>query len=96
MNRKEELEEFIKSCCLESAIYYDGRFQAIKYLCGMGMLVYVERSRMLDYCETNIPNYNGAVDEPLIQQLTTEGNTIRGCESHGYRDCHYTITFMLK
>lgn len=51
---------------------------------------------MLDYCERQIPDYDQVNDDMLIQELMNDGETIRGCESHEFFDCHYTYSFMLK
>lgn len=96
MNRKQELENFILTCCKGSAIYLDGKFQAVKYLCGQGKVVFIEQSRMLDYVEMLIPDYNACIDEPLLMQLLFDGNRIKGCESHEYQGCHYIYTFTLR
>lgn len=96
MSRKEQLEAFIKQCCENSSIYYAGKHQAVKYLRGRGIIVYIEQSRMLDYCEFHIPDYAGESDDMLIEKLMSEGKEVRGCESHDYMDCHYTYSFMLK
>ena len=96
MNRKEQLEKLILESCLNSSIYYEGRYQAVKYLCGLGKIVYIEKSRMLDYCEVSIPNYDKETDEIIVQELMANGENIRGCESHEYQGCHYTYSFMMK
>lgn len=96
MVRKKQLENLIKDCCKSSSIYYDGKYPAVKYLGGQGKIVFVEKSRMLDYCERTIPEYDKDTDDFLIQQLMSDSDIIRGCESHAYHDCHYTYTFMLK
>ena len=96
MSRKEQLENLIRECCENSSIYYEGQYQAVKYLGGQGKIVYIEKSRMLDYCERQIPDYDKETDDILIQELMSDGETIRGCESHEFQDCHYTYSFMLK
>lgn len=96
MGRKERLEIIIKECCENSSIYYEGKHPAVKYLGGQGKIVYIERSRMLDYCEKQIPDYIKETDDILIQTLMSGSNVIRGCESHEFQGCHYTYTFMLK
>ena len=96
MERKEQLEKLIKNCCEESSIYYEGKYQAVKYIGGLGKIVYIERSRMLDVREIMIPDYNKETDDIIIQELMSDGKDIRGCESHAYMDCHYIYSFMLK
>ncbi len=96
MDRKTELENIIVNCCENSSIYYDGRFPAVKYLCGQGKVVFIEQSRMLDYVVEMIPNYDPQTDEPLLMDLLRNGDKVDGCESHEYQDCHYCYTFMLK
>ena len=96
MDRKKQLESIIRECCEKSAIIYEGKYPAVKYLGGQGKIVYIEKSRMLDYCERLIPEYDQVNDDMLIQELMNDGETIRGCESHEFFDCHYTYSFMLK
>lgn len=96
MDRKEQLENIIRECCENSSIYYEGKYPAVKYLGGQGKIIYIEKSRMLDYCERIIPDYDKETDDILIQQLMCDSEVIRGCESHEYQDCHYTYSFMLK
>lgn len=94
MERKIELENFIVNCCEASAIYFNGEFQSVKYLCGLGKIVFVEQSRMLDYVEVLIPDYNPQVDEPILRELL-KGERINGCESHEHQGCHYCYTYSL-
>jgi len=96
MTRLEELENLITECCKASSIFYQGKRQAVKYLCGQGTIVFFESSRMIDLCEVNIPNYDAETDEPLIMQLIRESEIFDGCESHEYNGCHYCYTIMLK
>ncbi|MBQ0041131.1 MAG: hypothetical protein KBS56_03795 [Clostridiales bacterium] len=96
MSRKHELENFIVNCCKSSSIYFNGEFQAVKYLCGQGKVVFIEQSRMLDYVEVLIPDYDAGIDEPLLMELLSDGIRIKGCESHEYQGCHYTYTFTLR
>lgn len=93
--RASEVENFIVDCCKKSSIYYEGERHAVKYLCDMGIVVYIESSRMLDCCEVTIPNYNSEVDEPIIRSLMTDSSVLMGCESHSYRNYPYCLTFML-
>ncbi len=95
MDRIEQLERYITNCCNNSAIVYEGKYPAVKYLVGRGKIVYIEKSRMLDYCEFDIPDYDVEVDELFVRRIMTESKTLRGCESHEYLDCHYTYSFML-
>ena len=96
MNRKEQLENLIRECCENSSIYYEGKYPTVKYLGGQGKIVFIEKSRMLDYYERLIPDYDKDTDDILIQQLMSDSTVIRGCESHAYQDCHYTYSFMLR
>ncbi len=96
MNRKDQLENLIKECCENSSIYYEGKYPAVKYLGGQGKIAFIEKSRMLDYCEKSIPDYDKDTDDALIQELMSDGKSIRGCESHEHLGCHYTYSFMLR
>lgn len=92
--RKKELRDFIIECCRASSIYYGGRWPSVKYLCREGKILYVERSRKLDYVEVNIPEYTEE-DEVLIGQIMKGGDdgTLIGCESHSHGDyCCYTFS----
>lgn len=95
-NRKDIIEQFFIECCKASAIYYEGQYQSVKYLCGLGKVVFVEQSRMLDYCEMLIPDYNTETDEAIIRSLMDNSAFLKGCESHEFNGCHYCLTFSLK
>lgn len=95
MDRRIELENFIVNCCENSSIYYEGKYQSVKYLCGLGKIVFFEQSRMLDYVEEMIPNYDPQRDEPILMEIMLHGDRANGCESHEYQDHHYCYTFML-
>ena len=96
IKRTEVIERFLIDCCKASSIYYDGKYQSIKYLCGTGKVLFVERSRMLDYCEESIPDYDRKRDESLIFRIIDDSERLKSCESHSHGDCHYCWTFSLK
>lgn len=96
MSRYRDLEQFFIECCQSSSIYFDGRLPSIKYLCNTGKVLFVERSRMLDYREVKIPDYNKEIDEPFIYQIINRSEKLMGCESHSHGDCHYCLTISLK
>lgn len=95
MERKKELEDLIIKCCESSSIYYAGKFPSVKYVCQKGTIVYVEESRMLDFCEIKIPQYDSATDDIIVEQIMKSSDAITGCESHKY-DGHYCFTLSLR
>lgn len=94
--RRRTIEDFFVDCCRNSAIYYEHKYVCIKYLVGEGKVVYIEKSRMLDLVEAQLPAYEKGRDEEIVSDIFRSSDRLIFCESHDYNGCHYVYSIMLR
>ena len=84
---KNELINLIIDCCKSSAIMYENKYPAIKFFDDIGEILFVEKSRMLDFISIKIPNWEKGIN---IFKMLDEVQELKFCESHkmDYRYCY--------
>ena len=88
---KNELINLIIDCCKSSAIMYENKYPAIKFFDDIGEILFVEKSRMLDFISIKIPNWEKGIN---IFKMLDEVQELKFCESHKM-DNRYCYSIML-